>query len=276
MRNSSYGPRQRAHFTAVASDVEVEHVSLSSYTAVVQLPSGKVIAARHRSGEQAPIETDVPSMFLRCAGFDYNILMWTSGPKDDVIRAPYPDVALPVVRPGDMVASADAILLADAPPTGAFSITGPAKLSVRDQASILAELLGRDMRVERSRDVRAGDHGTDRAALGQRPMWKPSPAAAGLRGVGQRERGVRSSGEYAVAKAGLARYHAMVAYDGWPGVAEIPLGAARANSRGMRRHLVPAFEGASSPWQSSSGYSCLRDGRWIWSKSPTLSRSSRP
>jgi len=140
-------------------------VLLSSYTAVVPLPSGNVIAARHRSGEQALIEADVPSTFLRCVGFDYNILIWTSDLNDDGIRAPYPDVALPVVHPGNIGASAAAILLADAPLTVAFSITGPEKLSVRDQASVLAELLGRDIRVERSRDVRAGDHGTDRAAL---------------------------------------------------------------------------------------------------------------
>ncbi len=74
---------------------------LSSYTAVVPLPSGNVIAARHRSGEQALIEADVPSTFLRCVGFDYNILKWTSDLNDDGIRAPYPDVALPVVHPGN-------------------------------------------------------------------------------------------------------------------------------------------------------------------------------
>lgn len=140
-----------AQFASVAGKVELGHaVLLSSFTAVVPLPGGdaNIIAARHKAGERALTEAGVPSTFLRAAGFDYNILMWAGGAADGVIRAPYPDVKLPIVHPADIAASAAAVLLADDPPTGAFSITGPEKLSVRDQAQALSEVLGRDIRVE--------------------------------------------------------------------------------------------------------------------------------
>ena len=74
--------------------------------------------------------------------------MWAGAVRDGVIRAPYLDVKLPIVHPADIAASAATVLLAETPPTGAFSITGPEKLSVRDQARMLSDLLSRDLRVE--------------------------------------------------------------------------------------------------------------------------------
>ncbi len=140
-----------AQFASVAGKVGLGHaVLLSSFTAEYPLPGGdaNIIAARHKAGEQALAEAGVPSTFLRAAGFDYNILMWAGAAREGVVRAPYPDVELPVVHPADIAASAAAVLLADNPPTGAFSITGPEKLSVRDQAQALSEVLGHDVRVE--------------------------------------------------------------------------------------------------------------------------------
>jgi uncharacterized protein YbjT (DUF2867 family) len=40
------------------------------------------------------------------------------------------------------------VLLSPTPITGAFSITGPEKLSVRDQTAVLSDVLGTDLRVE--------------------------------------------------------------------------------------------------------------------------------
>ena len=65
-----------------------------------------------------------------------------------MVRAPYPDAKLPIVDPADVGESAAAVLLADNPLTGAYSITGPEKFSVRDQTRTLSEVLGRDLRVE--------------------------------------------------------------------------------------------------------------------------------
>ena len=117
-----------AVFAAVAGELGLDHVVLlSSFTAAHDLPSGdkNIIAARHRAGERALANAGVPSTFLRAAGFDNNILMWTTAlASEGIIRAPYPDVALPVVDPADIAAAAAAVLLSDTPIPQAYSITG--------------------------------------------------------------------------------------------------------------------------------------------------------
>lgn len=140
-----------ATFAQVAGQVGLGHVVLlSSFTVVTQIPLGddNIVTARHRAGEAALTAAGVPSTFLRAAGFDYNFLMWTSALGEGVVRAPWLDVHLPVVDPDDIAASAAAVLLAESPAGGAYSITGPAALSVTDQTAIAAEVLGRDLRVE--------------------------------------------------------------------------------------------------------------------------------
>lgn len=147
-----------AVFAEVAGNVGVGHVVLlSSFTAVTALPSGdaNIIAARHRAGEQALTDAGVPSTFLRAAGFDYNIAMWAAGAVDGVVRAPNVDVKLPIVDPADVAASAVAVLAAVAPQPGAFSITGPVAVSVREQVAILGDVLGRDLKVEEISEAEA-------------------------------------------------------------------------------------------------------------------------
>lgn len=164
-----------AHFATVAGEAGLGHVLLlSSFTVTIPLPSGdaNIITARHRAGERALAEAGVPATFLRPAGFDSNILMWTRGLRDGVIRAPYPDVRLPIVHPGDIAASAAALLLDDASRTGAFTITGPERLSVRDQAGVLSELLVRDIRVERISE--------DEATRTSFPEGTPEPVSTSI------------------------------------------------------------------------------------------------
>lgn len=138
-------------FAEAAGKAGLGHVVLlSSFTAVTEIPLGdeNIVTARHRAGEAALTAAGVPSTFLRPSGFDYNFLMWTSAIADGVVRAPWLDVKLPVVDPDDIAAAAVAVLLAEKPAGGAYSITGPAALSVTDQTAIAAEVLGRDLRVE--------------------------------------------------------------------------------------------------------------------------------
>ena len=54
-----------------------------------------------------------------------------------------------VATPADIAASAVAALTADPQPTGTFSITGPEKLTVTDQAAILSAVLDHEIRAER-------------------------------------------------------------------------------------------------------------------------------
>lgn len=140
-----------AVFAEVAAESGLDHVVLlSSFTAVTALPSGdaNIVTARHRAGEQALTGAGVPATFLRAAGFDHNILMWTARATDGVVKAPNPDVRLPVVHPADIAAAAVAVLTADSPATGGYSITGPQSLSVRDQITVVNEVLGRDYTVQ--------------------------------------------------------------------------------------------------------------------------------
>ncbi|SDQ17185.1 NmrA family NAD(P)-binding protein [Quadrisphaera sp. DSM 44207] len=143
-----------AAFAGAAAEADLQHVVLlSSFTAATDLPSGEAnaITARHRAGEAALTGAGVPATFLRAAGFDSNVLLWAAGARpggNGAVRTPHPDVALPVVDPADVAAAAVAVLLAQTPPTGAFSITGPERISVRQQARVLAEVLSRPLEVE--------------------------------------------------------------------------------------------------------------------------------
>ena len=140
-----------AAFAEVAGEIGLGHVVLlSSFTAVTQIPLGdnNIITARHRAGEAALKAAGVPATFLRASGFDYNFLMWAGALDDGVVRAPWLDVKLPVVDPDDIAAAAVAVLTAESPEGGAYSITGPEALSVTDQTAIAARVLGRELRTE--------------------------------------------------------------------------------------------------------------------------------
>ncbi|TKA06399.1 SDR family oxidoreductase [Actinacidiphila oryziradicis] len=140
-----------AVFAEAAAKAGLGHaVLLSSFTSVTELPFGpaNIITARHQAGEQALTKAGVPSTFLRSAGFDYNILMWVAGAADGVVRAPNADVKLPVVDPADIAAAAVAVLTAADPKPGAYSITGPQSLSVRDQIAVINKTLDRSYTVQ--------------------------------------------------------------------------------------------------------------------------------
>lgn len=140
-----------AAFAEAAAEAGLGHaVLLSSFTSVTELPSGpaNIITARHQAGEQALAQAGVPATVLRAAGFDHNILMWVASAADGVVRAPNADVKLPVVDPVDIAAAAVAVLTAADPEPGAYSITGPQSLSVRDQIAVINEALGRSYTVQ--------------------------------------------------------------------------------------------------------------------------------
>ncbi|XVU24560.1 SDR family oxidoreductase [Actinoplanes sp. CA-054009] len=146
-----------AVFAAEAGTSGVAHVVLlSSFTAVTELPSGAAnfVTARHRAGERALTEAGVPSTFLRASGFDYNILLWIGD--DGVVRAPNPDVPLPIVDPSDIAAAAVAQLTAGDPKPGPYLITGPARLSVRDQVDIINTILTRSYVLQEITEAEAG------------------------------------------------------------------------------------------------------------------------
>jgi uncharacterized protein YbjT (DUF2867 family) len=147
-----------AAFASVAGEVGLGHVVLlSSFATVIPLPLGdeNTVARHHREAEQALGAAGVPATFLRAAGFYSGIFAWTSSLGESLLRAPYLDVALPLVDPDDIAATAAALLTADTPPVGALFITGPEAITVNDQARTIGELLGRTIRTERLTDAQA-------------------------------------------------------------------------------------------------------------------------
>lgn len=140
-----------AAFVAAAAGAGLEHVVLlSSFSTFVELPSGSanVVRERYRTGEQVLTSAKLPCTFLRCAGFDDDILRWTSAIGEGVVRAPFADVALPRLDPGDVAASAAAILAASPPEPGAYVLTGPEQISTRQAVAVLSAVLGRPLALE--------------------------------------------------------------------------------------------------------------------------------
>lgn len=140
-----------AAFAEGAGRAGLQHVVLlSSFAASIELPSGEqnIVTARHRAGEQALAAAGVPTTALRAAGFDYNILQWTTDLADGVVRAPFVGVGLPKVDPDDIAASAVAVLTDDDAKPQTYSITGPEAITMRQEVAVLGELLGRQLRLE--------------------------------------------------------------------------------------------------------------------------------
>jgi uncharacterized protein YbjT (DUF2867 family) len=140
-----------AAFFAGAMKAQLDYVVLlSSFTAFVPLPSGdqNIVAVRHRAGEDGLAEAGLSFTALRAAGFDYNLLMWATELGEGVVRAPSVDVRLPKIDPRDIGASAAAVLLAPESRASHYTITGPEKISTREEVAIVGQLLGREIRVE--------------------------------------------------------------------------------------------------------------------------------
>ncbi|GAA4925062.1 uncharacterized protein YbjT (DUF2867 family) [Actinomycetospora succinea] len=109
---------------------------------VVLLSTGAVV------GDSGPAWT-----VLRPSGFMSNALQWT--PLPDVVREPFADVPVAVVDPADIGAVAARALTDDGLAGHNLRLTGPAATLPADRLAVLAELLGRDLRLEPEPDDEA-------------------------------------------------------------------------------------------------------------------------
>ena len=66
----------------------------------------------------------------------------------DVIRAPFPDIRVATIDPGDIGAVAAVALTSGASAGRTYRLSGPESLSPADRVAILAEVLGRELRFE--------------------------------------------------------------------------------------------------------------------------------
>lgn len=142
-------PSHAEEFCAAARAAGVEHVVLLSSHTVVEwlgLPLRKPIADMHRTVERALTESGIAATFLRPAHFAANVLMWRW---DRMIRAtgtvrfPYPESYCDAIHEADIAAVGVRALTEPGHQGQAYFLTGPAQVSQREQAEIIAAGIGR-------------------------------------------------------------------------------------------------------------------------------------
>lgn len=125
-----------------------------------QLAGTRSAAASHdrlREFETALRESGLDHTILRPAGFASNAFAWAESVRADrTVRAPFADVALPVVDPADIAAVAALALREEGHAGRTYELTGPAAVTPREQAAALAGVLGEEIDfIELSREAAA-------------------------------------------------------------------------------------------------------------------------
>lgn len=120
----------------------------------VLLSSQGVGTQRHPAHlEDAVVRSGLEWTVLRPGNFDSNALQWADSVRTQrTLTAPFGDVALPAIDPADIAAAAAVALRAPGHGGRTYTLTGPAPISPRQQAEVIAQVLGEPVRfVEQSR-----------------------------------------------------------------------------------------------------------------------------
>ncbi|MFD2466384.1 NAD(P)H-binding protein [Amycolatopsis silviterrae] len=123
-------------------------VLLSSDSVTLPDAEHNALARHHLLVEQALRSAPLTSTVLRPGGFATMTLRWA-----DFVRASrpveqaYPDARLDVIHPEDITDVAELALSTGTLDGETISLGGPELLSFRDQAKILAEVLGREIKL---------------------------------------------------------------------------------------------------------------------------------
>jgi uncharacterized protein YbjT (DUF2867 family) len=128
---------------------DVSRAALLSSSAAPTGDLSNAVAAYHIRSEHAMEQAGIPVAFLRPNSFMSNALRWLPQIRSGAaIREPFADVAIATNDPRDIAAVATAALLADAPESRAYRITGPEALRAAERVAILSEVLGRRLPFE--------------------------------------------------------------------------------------------------------------------------------
>lgn len=144
-------PSRVGAVVAGARSAGVRHVVvLSSLAAGMDPADGMVLRRRHVAVEEAVEASTMSWTHVRPGMFMANTLGWAGSIRaDGVVREPYPDAAAAPVHEADVAAVAVAALLDPDRHAGAkLPLSGPEALSQLDRVRILAEVLGREVRLE--------------------------------------------------------------------------------------------------------------------------------
>ncbi|MFJ8535618.1 NAD(P)H-binding protein [Streptomyces sp. NPDC093591] len=147
----------------------VEHVVLVSSITVLTHPRLGP-AAENLAVERLLQDSGMAWTILRPTQFASNALWWAGAIRGgETIRVPYADIGLPTIHPADIASVARAALTEPGRRGRTYALTGPERITARQQVETLAELLGRELpfteisRAEAHRDLAAfmGDETAD-------------------------------------------------------------------------------------------------------------------
>ncbi|WP_328445006.1 NAD(P)H-binding protein [Amycolatopsis sp. NBC_00438] len=158
-------------FVKAAEAAGVRHVVLLSSGATLEPESARSrIAQLHRVVEEALIAASFGETLLNPGAFATNTLGWRADIADGVVRTAYPDSRIGAIHERD-IADVAAKILADGSHVGtALRLSGPEAISFREQAGVLADVLGRPLRVE---ELTAEQAAARMVALGWPPEAPP-------------------------------------------------------------------------------------------------------
>ncbi|WP_328415132.1 NAD(P)H-binding protein [Streptomyces violaceus] len=130
---------------AAARQAGVEHVVLVS-SITVQTHPRLTAAGANLAVERLLKDSGMAWTILRPTQYASNTLWWAQSIRaEGVVRAPYADVGLPAVHPADIAAVARAALTEPGHRGRTYALTGPERVTVRQQVAAVAAALGREV-----------------------------------------------------------------------------------------------------------------------------------
>ncbi|MGA5262141.1 SDR family oxidoreductase [Streptomyces griseoincarnatus] len=137
-----------ADVLAAARRADVAHVVLVSSITVRTHPHLPA-AAGNLAVERLLRDSGMSWTILRPTQFASNALWWAASIREHrSIRVPYADIGLPAVHPADIAAVARVALTGSGHHGRTYALTGPARITPRQQARAIGAALGHEVAVE--------------------------------------------------------------------------------------------------------------------------------
>ncbi|GAB3154389.1 NAD(P)H-binding protein [Amycolatopsis stemonae] len=158
-------------FVKAAEAAGVRHVVQLSSGAILEPGSAQSrVAALHHAVEQALVAAPFGETRLNPGAFATNVLGWRADIADGVVRTAYPDSRVGAIHEQDIGDVAARILIDGSYQGAALRLSGPAPITFREQAAVLADVLGRPLPVEELTPEQAAER---MVALGWPPEVPP-------------------------------------------------------------------------------------------------------
>ncbi|AXG79330.1 NAD(P)H-binding protein [Streptomyces paludis] len=134
-----------AAILAAAREAGVEHVVLVSSVTVETHPHLPA-AVDNATTERLLKDSGMAWTILRPTQFTSNTLWWAPAIRaHQPVRVPYADIGLPAVHPSDIASVARLALTEPGHQGQTYALTGPARITPREQAAAIGAALGRDV-----------------------------------------------------------------------------------------------------------------------------------